>query len=91
MLPFNRISTHPGEMLLEEFIKPLGMTQAAFADQIGMPLQLLDEFIQGKRAVTPETAWLLAQALDTTPQFWLNLQRNHDLAKQRLESTDRFR
>ncbi|MXW05936.1 MAG: HigA family addiction module antidote protein [Gemmatimonadetes bacterium] len=88
MLPFNRIPTHPGEMLLEEFIKPLGMTQAAFADQIGMPIQLLTEIIQGKRGVTPETAWLLSKALDMTPGFWLNLQRNHDIVKQRLESTD---
>ena len=91
MLPSNRIPTHPGEMLLEEFIKPMGMTQEAFADQIGMPLQLLDEIIQGKRGVTPETAWLLAQALDISPQFWLNLQRNHDLVKKRLDSANRFR
>ena len=88
MLPDNRIPTHPGEMLLEEFIKPLGMTQAAFADHIGMPLQLLNEIVQGKRGVTPETAWLLSQALDMTPGFWLNLQRKHDLVKKRLESTD---
>lgn len=91
MLPFNRIPTHPGEMLLEEFIKPLGMTQAAFAEQIDIPLQLLDEIIQGKRGVTSETAWLLAQALDTTPQFWLNLQRNHDLVKKRVDSANFIR
>ncbi|MDE0243319.1 MAG: HigA family addiction module antitoxin [Candidatus Kaiserbacteria bacterium] len=91
MLPDNRIPTHPGEMLLEEFIKPLGMTQAAFADRIGMPLQLLTEIIQGKRGVTPETACLLSKALDISPGFWLNLQRNHDLVKKRLDSANRFR
>lgn len=88
MLPNNRIPTHPGEMLFEEYIKPLGMTHAAFADHIGMPLQLLIEIILGKSGVTPETACLLSQAMDTTPGFWLNLQRNHDLAKKRLVSGD---
>lgn len=85
MLPENRIPTHPGEILLEEFLKPLGITQVAFAGHIGVPLQRINEIIRGKRGVTPETAWLLSQALGTTPEFWLNLQRNHDLAKKRPE------
>ena len=85
MLPDNRIPTHPGEILLEEFLKPLGMTQVAFASHIRVPLQRINEIIRGKRGVTPETAWLLSQALGTTPELWLNLQRNHDLAKKRPE------
>lgn len=85
MLPENRIPTHPGEILLEEFLKPLGITQVAIAGHIGVPLQRINEIIRGKRGVTPETAWLLSQALGTTPEFWLNLQRNHDLAKKRPE------
>ncbi len=83
MLPENRIPTHPGEILLEEFLKPLGMTQVAFAKHLKVPLQRINEVIRGKRGVTPETAWLLSQALGTTPELWINLQRNYDLAKNR--------
>ena len=79
MLPKNRIPTHPGSVLREEFLEPLGVTQSAFAEHIGVPLQRVNEIIRGKRGVTPETAWLFAGALGTTPQFWLNLQAAHDL------------
>ena len=83
MIPENRIPTHPGEILQEEFLKPLGVTQVAFSTHIGVPVQRVNELIRGKRGVTPETAWLLAQALNTTPEFWVNLQTAHDLAKNR--------
>ena len=83
MLPSNRIPTHPGEILLEEYLKPLRITQVAFASHIGLPLQRINEIVRGRRGVTPETAWLLSQALGTTPELWLNLQRNHDLALKR--------
>ena len=83
MLPKNRTPTHPGEILLEEFLKPLGVTQVAFAEHIGVSVQRVNELIRGKRGVTPETAWLLAQALKTTPEFWVNLQVAHDLARNR--------
>lgn len=83
MLPKNRIPTHPGVVLLEEFLRPMGLTQVAFADHIGVPVQRVNEIVRGKRGVTPDTAWLLAQALDTTPEFWLNLQTAHDLARAR--------
>ena len=92
MLPKNRIPTHPGEILLEEFLKPLGMSQVAFARHIGVSVQRVNELIRGKRGVTPETAWLLSQALGTTPQFWINLQSNHALATSRpKESVRRIR
>ena len=81
MLPENRIPTHPGEILLEEFLKPLEVTQVEFAKHIGVPVQRINEVIRGKRGVTPETAWLFAQALGTTPQFWLNFQSAYDLAR----------
>ena len=81
MIPKNRIPTHPGEILLEEFLKPLGVSQVAFAAHLGVPIQRINELIRGKRGVTSQTAWLLAKALDTTPEFWLNLQNAHDLAK----------
>jgi addiction module HigA family antidote len=80
MLPKKRIPTHPGEVLSEEFLKPLGMTQVALAAHVGVPVQRINELVRGKRGVTPETAWLLAGAFGTTPQFWLALQTNHDLA-----------
>jgi addiction module HigA family antidote len=83
MLPENRIPTHPGEILLTEFLEPLGMTQVALAKAIRIPVQRVNEIVRGKRGVTPETAWLLAKAFGTTPQFWANLQSNHDLAVQR--------
>ena len=80
MIPENRIPTHPGEILLEEFLIPLEMSQVGFAEHIGVPVQRVNEIVRGKRGVTPETAWLFAQAFGTTPEFWLNLQTNYDLA-----------
>lgn len=83
MLPRRRIPTHPGEILSEEFLKPLGITQVALAEHLGVPVQRINELVRGKRGVTPETAWLLAGALGTTPELWLNLQANHDLVQAR--------
>jgi len=83
MLPENRIPTHPGEVLLEEFLIPMELSQVAFAGHIGVPVQRVNEIIRGKRGVTPETAWLFAQAFGTSPEFWLNLQTNFDLARAR--------
>jgi addiction module HigA family antidote len=83
MLPERRIPTHPGEILQEEFITPLGFTQVQLAKHLGVPVQRINELVRGKRGITPETAWLLAQALDTTPEFWINLQTSYDLAKNR--------
>ena len=83
----NRIPTHPGEILREEFLVPLGRTQVALSRHIGVPVQRINEIIRGKRGITPETAWLFAQAFGTTPQFWINLQANHDLASSRPKRT----
>ena len=83
MLPRKRVPTHPGETLLEDFLKPLGVTQVALAEHLGIPVQRINELVRGKRGVTPETAWLLAGALGTTPEFWINLQTQHDLAASR--------
>ena len=83
MLPKNRVPTHPGQVLLEEFLRGLGLIQVAFAEHIGVPVQRVNEIVRGKRGVTPEKAWLFAQALSTTPEFWLNLQSAHDLARPR--------
>lgn len=83
MIPENRIPTHPGEILLEEFLKPLELTQVTLARHLHIPTQRINEIVRGKRGITPDTAWLLAQALGTTPQFWLNLQMQRDLALNR--------
>ena len=83
MLPENRIPTHPGEILLEEFLNPLGFSQVAFAAHISVPVQRINEIVRGKRGVTPETAWLFSEAFGTTPEFWLNLQANYDLVRHR--------
>jgi len=83
MLPQTRTPTHPGEILAEEFLTPLGVTQVAFAAHMGVSVQRVNELIRGKRGVTPETAWLLSQALGTTPEFWMNLQAAHDLGRTR--------
>jgi addiction module HigA family antidote len=83
MLPENRIPTHPGEILLEEFLVPMKVTQVAFAAHIRVPVQRVNEIVRGKRGITPETAWLFAEALGTSPEFWLNLQSNFDLVRAR--------
>jgi len=83
MQPKNRTPSHPGEILLEEFLKPLGVTQVAFAAHIGVPLQRVNEIVRKKRGVSPSTAWLFAGALGTSPEFWINLQAAHDLAVSR--------
>lgn len=80
-----RVPTHPGEILLQEFLEPLGVTQVSLAAHVGVPVQRINEIVRGKRGVTPETAWLLAQAFRTTPEFWVNLQSAHDLALARPE------
>lgn len=78
-IPTHRAPTHPGEMLREEFLKPLQVTQAAFAERLGVPFQRINLIVNGHRAITPDTALRFAQALGTTPDLWLNLQRNWDL------------
>jgi len=81
--PEYRIPSHPGEILREEFLAPLGQTQVALAEHLGVSVQRINELVRGKRGVTPQTAWLLAQAFNTTPEFWLNLQSSYDLAVSR--------
>ena len=85
MIPRNGLPTHPGEMLLEEFLKPMALPQTELADKLGIPIQRVNEIVNGKRGITPETAWLLAGAFGTSPEFWMNLQTNYDLARARPE------
>lgn len=78
-LPTHRPPTHPGEMLLEEFLKPLGMSQSAFAVRLGVSFPRLNEIINAKRGVTPDTALRLAQVTGMSADFWLGLQLDWDL------------
>ncbi len=78
-LPRHRAPTHPGEMLLEEFLKPLGVTQSELAIRLGVSFPRLNEIIRGKRAMTPDTALRLARVLGMSAEFWLGLQLDWDL------------
>lgn len=80
-----RVTTHPGEMLREEFLLPLGLSQNALAMKIRVPATRIGDIIHGRRAITPDTALRLAKFFGNSPEFWLNLQQMHDLSKTRLE------
>lgn len=79
MEPKKRAPTHPGEMLSEEFLKPLGITQTAFSKHLGWTHAKVNELVNGKRGITPESALCIADALKTSADLWLNLQKNYDL------------
>jgi addiction module HigA family antidote len=72
---------HPGEILLEEFLEPAGMTQAALAERLGWTAARLNELIKGKRGISAASALDLADALGTSPKLWMNLQATYDLDK----------
>ena len=74
-----REPTQPGEILLHEFPTPLGLSQSKFARHVGWTQPKVNEIVTGKRGITPETAMVLGDALNTTPEFWLNLQMAVDL------------
>ncbi|MCC7517314.1 MAG: HigA family addiction module antidote protein [Pseudomonadales bacterium] len=83
MIPSNRTATHPGKILLKEYLEPMGITQKGLAEHIGISVQRVNEIVRGKRGITPDTAWLLSDAFRTTPELWLNLQSIHDLSVNR--------
>ncbi|MCL5996975.1 MAG: HigA family addiction module antitoxin [Chloroflexi bacterium] len=83
MIPENRIPAHPGDVLQKEFLSPLQLTRVAFARHIGVSAQSIGDIVRGRRRVTPGMAWRFAQAFGTTPEFWMNLQNNYDLARSR--------
>jgi antitoxin HigA-1 len=70
---------HPGEVLLEEFLKPLGLSQYRLANDVSVPPRRINEIVHGKRAITADTALRLARYFGTSERFWLNLQARHDL------------
>lgn len=83
MIPEHRVPTHPGVILSQEFLAPLGVSQVAFAAHLDVPVQRINELVRGNRGMTPATAWLLSQALNATPEFWINLQTAFDFARSR--------
>ena len=96
-IPTDRAPTHPGEMLVEEFLAPMNITQRELAQAIHLPYQRVNELVNGKRGVTPSTALRLARFFGVSPDFWLNLQTRWDLywaqekEKAELESIQEFR
>jgi antitoxin HigA-1 len=80
MIPNNRVTTHPGTILLKEYLEPMGLTQKELADHLDIPIQRVNEIVRGKRGISPDTAWLLSKEFNTSPEFWLNLQSMHDLS-----------
>ena len=91
MLPSNRPPTSPGEILREEFLVPLNMTQGELAQRLGVRTESINRLVNARQAVSVAMALRLAKGLGTTPDFWLNLQRNHDLWHKSREIKDALR
>lgn len=86
MTTIDNYLSSPGEILLEEFLKPLGISQYRLAKAIGKPQSAISDIVNGRRSITPEMAWLLGQALGTSAEYWLNLESTYQLKL--LESKD---
>ena len=80
-MPANRMPTHPGEMLIEEFLKPMNLTQQDLARSIRVPYQRVNELVHGRRGITPSTALRLSRYFGNSAAFWMNLQLKWDLSK----------
>jgi antitoxin HigA-1 len=78
-VPTHRAPSHPGEMLLREFLEPLGLTQTELAERMEIPFQRVNSLVNGRRGVTPDTALRLSKVFGTTPGFWMNHQLRWDL------------
>jgi antitoxin HigA-1 len=81
MIPKYRSPTPPGEILLTEFLQPMGISQVEAARRLGIPLNRLNEVIRGRRGITADTALRLGRMLNTSPEFWMNLQMATDLSR----------
>ncbi len=86
-----RVTTSPGEMLTEEFLKPLGISQNQLALEIRVPANRISQIVRGTRAISPDTALRLARYFGNSPEFWLNLQQMYDLSRARQESAARIK
>ena len=90
-VPTHRPPIHPGEMLLEEFLRPMGITQRELADAIRVPYQRINEIINGHRGITPSTALRLAKFFGMSPDFWMNLQLRWDLYQAQQSERDELK
>lgn len=88
MTAHKKIFIHPGEVLKEEFLVPLGISANRLATSLGVPANRIAAIVNGKRAVTADTAILLGKAFNTTPEFWINLQAHHDLEMAKAEASN---
>lgn len=87
---YRRVTTSPGEMLVEEFLKPMGISQNQLALNTSLPSSRINAIVRGKRAITPETALRFARFFNNSPEFWLNVQQLHDLTKAKLALAGRI-
>lgn len=87
-IPTHRPPTHPGEMLLEEFLNPMGLTERDLADAIHVPYPHVNDIINQRRAITPSNALRLAKFFDMSPDFWMNLQLRWDLYQAKQKDQD---
>ena len=90
-VPTHRTPTHPGEMLLEEFLNPMGLTQRDLSKAIRVPYQRINEIIRGRRGMTPSTALRLAKFFGVSADFWMNTQLRWDLYHAQLEEADELK
>lgn len=90
-VPTTRVPTHPGEMLLEEFLNPMSLTQRELAKAIRVPYQRVNEIVNGKRGITPATALRLARFFGNSEGFWMNLQLRWDLYHARISEESMLR
>jgi antitoxin HigA-1 len=86
MIPRNNVATHPGEILLHEFLEPMRISQLKLAEILSVSVQRINEIVKGKRGITPETAWLFAAFFKVSPEFWMNLQTSYDLSTHKPDS-----
>ena len=84
MLPSNRIATHPGRILLTEFLEPAGLSQADLARALRVPMNRINELVRGRRGMSPATALLLSERFKNSAEFWMNLQSAYDLTRARV-------
>ena len=87
MVPSNRVSSHPGEILQQEFLEPLALSVEAFSRHVELPVAVVRSLVEGKSAMAPELAWLLGMATGTGPELWMNLQSAYDLTLNRPQRT----
>ena len=90
-VPTHRTPTHPGEMLLEEFLTPMDLSQRDLAEGIHVPYQRINELVNGRRGITPSTALRLAKFFGMSPDFWMNLQQRWDLYHAHAAEADKLK